>query len=255
MERAQTKIDPGSVSLRNRWLERRWSNYLGCTQELLLGDGEDWGGGDSPEFRIEIAGRAWSAKDCGAEHWTEDCDPHCASLTAEYPAGTARIVVETQLFHDAPAWRKTVRVFNPGRDALRVGRAAPEVIALRQGLGIHMGPAQPACRSWHQHSAANYVALMRGGAGLLLGLPGGGTYALFDPVPGCAALYREIASLVPPGGSLTLPETFGVFFRSGLDAVESREYADYLSALRQWRQHRACRAAMQENGANDGAGA
>lgn len=253
MERAQTKIDPGTVRLRNCWLERRWSNYMGCTVELLAAGGEDWGQGDSPEFRIELDGKAWSAKECGVEHWTEDCDPHCATVTAEYPAGEARIVIETRMFHEAPAWHKTLRVIHAGSKPLHIGRAAMEALALKPGWKIHPQQAQSALGCWHQESEADYVALRRADAGLLLGMPGGGSYAIFEPVQHCAVLYRKMDCSLPPGGSLSLPETFGVFFRSALDAVESREYADYRAALRQWRRYRATMARLLSGETGDGA--
>ncbi len=234
-ERAYTYIDSGIARLGNAGLERVWSTYLGHSLELRSQPaGFDWLTDRGIEFRIEVDGRGFGLRDLEPVEWSEICDPHGAGLVARQPGPGFCFERVYFAFHDHPAHVRLGRLWSTGTQRLRVGRPALEVLPLRPAAVYSNGFRERHGRVlWRSEEAG--AGLVAEGQGLVLGIAGGGVYALFEPKASLCTLGIEETRTLAPGDEWVLPETYAVPFEGSVDVRAPKILGELLLRLRRWK--------------------
>lgn len=120
--RAYTRVDPGLVRVGNRWIERVWSGFTGCTTSQLQNPGEfEWAAAKNPEYIIESDGKTLGLADFGEVEWSEELDELGASIAGVFRSESLEIHIEHLAFHDAPGLLRTSRILNCGQREMKVG--------------------------------------------------------------------------------------------------------------------------------------
>ncbi len=130
-ERAYTRVDHGLVRVGNRWIERVWSGFSGCTTSLVQKQGEfEWAAAKNPEFSIDVDGKTFGAEEFGEVEWSEACDNLGASLVGIYRRSEVEVRLEHVALHDAPALLRTTTIYNRGQNEVRIGPVITESFEL-----------------------------------------------------------------------------------------------------------------------------
>jgi len=208
LERAHARIEKGWIQLANHWLERRWNAFMGTTTELLrLPERRDCLAQKSPEFHLEMDGRALAAQDLGDIGWTDTSDRHGAAVVLSLSGPGITIQLETVLLHRCPGMVRTLTVTNTSGTAATVTRAAVDVLPLEPAEYGRRASSSPHFAVQSQGENIHYTAI-RGDSDLfLLGAYRKARFVLFDPNPAYCAAVWEGSALIPPGKSWRTPST------------------------------------------------
>lgn len=207
MERAYAKIEKGTISLGNHWLERRWNAFMGTTTELhRRTTGRDLLARRSPEFHLDYDGRPLAAQDLGDIGWSDTSDTHGASVVLSLSGPCVLLQLETVLFHRQPGMVRTLSITNTSGIPATVTRAAVDVLPLSPAeFALAAGEGPRFSETAHSGELVYYTAL-RGDDGMLaIGACRKARFALFDPNPAYCAAVWEGSALVPPGKTWRAP--------------------------------------------------
>lgn len=228
--RAYTYINRAVAVVGNRWIERRWSPFLGATESLVdRADGFDWIKGPCLELGLNIDGAFLEPVDLGEAVWAEDNSPLGATLTCTRERPDLNVTVTTLAYHDLPAMLRTVRLLNKSATSMRVSRAVLDSFAMRRNTFralVHgFRDAYPAIVHETDERA---VALQLKHRGLISGLEGHATYELCAPDPSsCAICINQIIPL-EPGRWFELPASFLIPYRGDVADASRTRFADFL---------------------------
>lgn len=126
-DRAYSRVDHGLVRIGNRWLERVWSGFTGCTTSLLQKHGKfEWAAAKNPEFSIDADGKTLNMDDFGEVEWSEELSELGASIVGVFKHSSLELRIEHMAFHDAPGLLRTSRIFNCGQRKVMVGPVITE---------------------------------------------------------------------------------------------------------------------------------
>ncbi len=238
MPRAYTRIDNGSATVGNDWIERRWSELLCKTVELrqkLSGGYVEWIAASGPDLKLEMDGVPVRPELAALPAWSESCDAFGASVTVRWPGPGWTVTVRTMALHDNPGLVRTVAVSNFGEGAFSLTAAAVEALALRRdGAGVltHGLARRSEAVVWETGEHAVAAELQgRGRLGLLLGLEQGGRYELFDPDPARCVLALNAPVTVLPDRTVQLTRTFVIPYSGDPNMVVSAKLAELLRLL------------------------
>lgn len=224
MERAYAKIEKGTIQLGNRWLERRWNAFMGTTTELLrLPEGSDCLARKSPEFHLDLDGRAIAAQDLGDIGWSDNSDSHSASVVLSLSGPGLVLQLETVMLHRFPGLIRTLSVTNTSGTGATVTRAAVDVLPLLPGEFQAHAATAPRLTLPSQGDSIHYAALQGSSDVLLIGAYRKARFVLFDPNPAYCAAVWEGSALVPPGKTWRAPATTLYWTRSTSDAAIQAE--------------------------------
>jgi hypothetical protein len=239
MARAYTRMDNGTVTVGNDWIERRWSEYLCKTVELhqkLPGGYVEWIAASAPDLRFEMDGAPLRLESAGPPEWSDSCDAFGATVTARWPGAGWTVTAHTMALHENPGLVRTVEVSNLGDEAFTLTAAAVEALALRRdGAGVltHGLAHRSEAAVWAAEERAAAAELQgHGRLGLLLGLEHGGRYELFDPDPARCILSLRTPIGVAPGKTAQLTRSFVIPYSGDPGTALSGKLADLLRLLR-----------------------
>jgi hypothetical protein len=239
MPRAYTRIDNGSATVGNDWIERCWSEFLCKTVELrqkLPGGYVEWIAAAGTDLRLEMDGVPVRLELAGPPEWSDSCDAFGATLTARWPGPGWTVAVHTMALHENPGLVRAVEVSNLGTRALTLTAVAVEALTLRRdGAGVltHGLARRSEAVLWAAEERAVAVELQgRGRLGLLLGLEQGGRYELFDPDPARCVLTLNAPVTVAPGRTVRLARSFLIPYTGDPGMVMSGRLAELLGLLR-----------------------
>lgn len=241
--RAQTWIDPGTVTLRNAWLERRWLFFPGHTVSLKAGPrNAEWLAEESPEFRLSVNGSAAGPFDLADIEWSDACTPYGAGVAGRYADARLAVRIETFMFHEHPAWLRRMSVMNLASAPATVSRVAVESLPLAQpGLRAHVDQFARGEDRILWRSGESAVAVANAQEGWILGLDQGGAYALFEPQPTLCTLGVDETRTLPAGKTWDLPEAHAFYFTGTLEDALDLPHTAFLETvrnMRQWQQER-----------------
>jgi len=241
--RAQTWIKHSSVSLRNAWFERRWSFFPGHTVSLTTGPRDtEWLAETAPEFCFLVEDAAAGPIELAEIEWSEISSPYGAGIVGRYADARVSVHIETIAFHKHPAWLRRMVIMNLGGAPVTVSKAAIETLPLaRPGLRARVDRFARAEDRILWRSGESAVAMANAQEGWIMGLEGGGVYALFEPQPTLCTLGAEEAKVLQPGKTWELPEAHAFHFTGLLEQALDPPYAAFLETvrhMRQWQQER-----------------
>ncbi len=174
-DRAYTYIDRGRALAGNRWLERRWSAFLGTTSGLWHKTAQRvWTNVPGDEVCLSVDGEAQPALALGEVAWTEEADSHGVSLVQERSGAGLRIEVRTFVFHALPAMARCVTVRSRPSGAV-LGPGLLDDLRLEVAGGEDPAPT-PCCLPADELDGeiGGAVALERAGSGLVMAVEAGG---------------------------------------------------------------------------------
>lgn len=230
--RAYTYIDRGHAIVGNRWMERRWSAFLGNTTALTQKDGEfEWLDGHCAEFRVVLEDEELEVIDFGETSWSEENSPRGATLVSVQRRWGLELELRTTALHDHPAQIRFFTVRNAGMEPVRVTLVCPERLPLRRdGVEVFTDDfSQGAPGAEWDAPDRQAAALVHEDRGLFFGRQGGGHMRLF------AAGERECVIPVPGPGLLGRGETWRtaptylIPFTGGLRDAAMTTYAQFLT--------------------------
>lgn len=224
MERAHAKIEKGSIQLTNPWLERRWNAFMGTTTELLrLPERRDCLARKSPEFHLELDGRAIAAQDLGDIGWADTSDGHGAAVVLSLSGPGIMLQLETVLLHRCPGMIRTLTVMNTSGTAATATRVAVDVLPLDSSEYGGRATSSPHFTAQTQGESIHYTAIRGTSDLLLLGAYRKARFVLFDPNPAYCAAVWEGSALIPPGKSWRAPSTLLYWCRGIQEAAINAE--------------------------------
>ncbi len=235
MGRAYTYIDRANALVGNRWLERRWSSFLGVTVALVdKMDGYDWITGECAEFSLHLGDETLGPLDLGETLWTEDNGPLGATLTCTRDRPDLEVRVSTLAYHDIAAMLRRIRVLNKSKNPLQVRHATLDSIAVGRKT------FRALVNGFHEtHAAIRHTTDERGVAlqlkhrGMIMGHEAPATYALCDPAPPACAIQRFESHVIGAGRWMEWEASYLIPYRGPVADASRRQFADFLAHRRE----------------------
>jgi hypothetical protein len=178
-ERAYTYVDHGRALVGNRWMERRWSAFMGTTTGLWHRSAQRvWANVPGEEVTLTVNGEVQPALAFGDVAWSEEADSYGATLVQDRSGLGLSIEVRTFVFHSIPAMARVLTVVN--RSAARpVGCTLLDELRLTVHGGEDPSPRPTVVPPVDVDGALGQaVALERPDGGLFVAVEAGGTIDL-----------------------------------------------------------------------------
>ncbi len=247
--KAYTHVDAGTAVLGNRWLERRWSAFLGRTISLEQKPGGEWVSHANPEFEVVTEERSFGVMDLGEIEWSEVYTQFGAGLVTRQSGPELLLASGFFAFHETPGMLHSAFLFNRGAAPIRCTRVAIERLAVeREGVSVVTRDFTRRSDAEHWRTDESHAALLRQGHGLVVGMVGGGVFELFAPDPRQCALVTPETYALAPGETMHLPETYMLpFSGEDLDTVRSGALAAMLLQVRKMKKWEAEVKAAQDS--------
>lgn len=232
--RAYTYIDRTTAIVGNRWIERRWSPFLGATESLVdKADGFDWINGACNELGFDIDGKFHEPVDLGEAVWQEDNSPLGATLTCIREQPRLEVHVVTLAYHDMPAMLRTIRLLNKSGKPVNVRRRIFDCLPMkRKTFHALVQGFRESHPSILYESDERAVALQLKHRGLIFGHEAAATYELRDPDPTCCVIACNTSVAVEPGRWFELPAAYIIPYRGPVADASRTRFADFLAHRR-----------------------
>lgn len=235
---AHTRIDVGSATLANAWLTRSWSAFLGDTVSLRhRAADEEWVARSGPDLALRAEERDWHGVGLGGPSWSEEANPHGATLQAEFDRDGIVVRWRCFAFHACPAMTRVVSVHNFTDRAWDTGPVVLEQVALVGGL-------RASVLEW------DAVHIAGGGAAWMISADPPADAPSRKP-DGGYAVRIEAARNLAPGAAWSLPEIAWVACADATAAAAQAAWGEFLLArrnLRAWLEaNRAAQAGDARN--------
>lgn len=234
---AQTRIDVGSATVANAWCARTWSAFLGGTVGLRhTTTGTEWIARQAPDFALRGEDPDGQGLALGSPSWSEEANPHGATLQAEFDRDGIVARWRCFAFHEAPAMLRALAIHNYTNRPCDIGPVTLERVA--PVAGARATPFADRAIHLAGPEAAWIVA-----AEAPASTPDGSS--------GCATRVDETRTLAP-GAAWSLPEVAWVACADPTPEAAQAAWGAYLRArraLRAWLESR--QAAQAGDAANN----
>ncbi len=225
--RAHTYIDAGEARAGTPWSERCWSAFLGNTVSLRdTVTGREWLVRPSDEIALNVEGRRLSLMDFQGGNWSEECNPHGATLVCQFTSETVSLRVRCTAMHDCPGLLREMTIMNRTRHPLAI--AGPVL--------DHFALALPPKRKELFRRASKTVVTAGDDEGMLLiGHDTGVAVELSLEMTPEITLRCQGDFVLAPGQTRHLPDTHVLPFRGSFEQLSGHGYATFLRAVRNLR--------------------